>query len=66
MIKDWYKLELQSPGKMKLVGSTKKLIDKTKTGENLPYFEALDVFLVQWNLVINIKESLKHYTLLPW
>ena len=30
-IKDGYKLELQMPETMKLFGSTKKLIDKTKT-----------------------------------
>ena len=29
-IKDGYKLELQTPETMKLFGSTKKLIDKTK------------------------------------
>ena len=29
-IKDRYKLELQMPESMKLFGSTKKLIDKTK------------------------------------
>ena len=31
-IKDEYKLELQMPETMKLFGSTKKLIDKTKNG----------------------------------
>ena len=30
-IKDGYKLELQTPKTMKLLGSIKKLIDKTKT-----------------------------------
>ena len=35
-IKDGYKLELQTPEKMKLFGSTKKLIDKTKNGEKVP------------------------------
>ena len=30
-IKDSYKLELQTPETMKLFGSTKKLIDKSKT-----------------------------------
>ena len=30
-IKDRYKLELQTPETMKLFGSTKKLIDKSKT-----------------------------------
>ena len=32
-IKDGYKLELQTPETVKLFGSTKKLIDKTKNGE---------------------------------
>ena len=34
-MKDGYKLELQMPGTMKLFASTKKLIDKTKNGENV-------------------------------
>ena len=32
-IKDKYKLELQTPETMKLFGTTKKIIDKTKKGE---------------------------------
>ena len=35
-IKDGYKLELQLPETIKLFGSTKTLIDKTKNGENIP------------------------------
>ena len=35
-IKDGYKLELKTPETMKLFGTTKKLIDKTKNGENVP------------------------------
>ena len=31
-----YKLELQTPETMKLLGNTKKLIDKTKNGEKGP------------------------------
>ena len=34
-IKGGYKLELQMPETMKLSGSAKKLIDKTKNGEVL-------------------------------
>ena len=34
-IKDGYKLKLQTPKTMKLLGSTKKLIHKTKNGENV-------------------------------
>ena len=36
---------------MKLFGSTKKLIYKTKTGENVPSFQVAEVVLVQCNLV---------------
>ena len=46
-IKDGYKLELQTPETMKLFGSTKKLIDKTKNGEKI------EVVLLQCNLVDN-------------
>ena len=38
-MKDEYKRELQTPETMKLFGHTKKLIDKTKNGENLPLLE---------------------------
>ena len=36
---------------VKLFGSTKKLIDKTRSGENVPSLEVVEVVLVQWNLV---------------
>ena len=52
-LKDGYKLELQTPEKMKLIGSTKTLIDKTKNGEKLPSLEVVEVVLVQFNLVDN-------------
>ena len=35
-IKDGYMLELQTPETMKLFGSTKKLIGKTKNGGKVP------------------------------
>ena len=38
---------------MKLFGSTKRLIDKTKDGQNVPSLEVVDVVLVQCNLVDN-------------
>ena len=38
---------------MKLFGSTKKLIDKTKHGENVPSIEVFEVVLVHCNLVDN-------------
>ena len=52
-IKDGYKVELQMPERMKLFGSTKKLIDKTKNRSNLPCLEAVEVVLVHYNLVDN-------------
>ena len=50
-IKDGYKLELQRPETMKLFGSTKKIIDKTKNGEKVSSLEVVEVVLVQCNLV---------------
>ena len=58
-IKNRYKLELQMPVTMKLFGSTKKLTNKTKNGENVPRLEVVEVVLV-----ININKSLKYYTVL--
>ena len=52
-IEDGYKLQLQTSGRMKLFGSTKKLIDKTKNGEKGPSLEVLEVVVVQCNLVDN-------------
>ena len=52
-INDGYKLELQTPGTMKLFGSTKKLTDKTKNREKVPSVEVVKVVLVQCNLEDN-------------
>ena len=52
-IKDGYKLELQTLETMKLFGSTKKLIDKTKNGEKVPSLEVAEVVLIHCNLVDN-------------
>ena len=38
---------------MKLFGNTKKLINKTKTGENVPSLEVTEVVLVQCNVADN-------------
>ena len=38
-IKNGYKLELLTPETMKLLGSTKKVVDKDKNGENVPKLE---------------------------
>ena len=51
--KDGYKLELQTPETKKLFGNTRKLIDKTKNGENVPSLEVVEVILVQCYLVGN-------------
>ena len=50
-IKDGYKSELQTPNATKLLGSTAKLIDKIKNGENVRSLEVLEVVLC--NLVDN-------------
>ena len=52
-IKDGHKLELQTPETMKLFGSAKKLIDKTKNGDNMPSLEVFEVVLVLVVLVGN-------------
>ena len=64
-IKDGYKSELEMPEEIKLFGSAKKLIEKTKNGEKVPSLEVADVFLVQFNLVWNQdQQSLKYLTLM--
>ena len=45
-IKNCYKLELLTPETMKLLGSTKKVVDKDKNGENVPKLEIVEVVLV--------------------
>ena len=52
-IKTGYKLELLTPETMKMLGSTKKDVDKDKNGEILPKVESLEVLLVHCNLVKN-------------
>ena len=52
-IKDGYKLELETPETMKLFGSTKNVIDKTKNGENVPSLEVVEIVLVQFSSVDN-------------
>ena len=48
-IKNWYKLELQTSETIKLFGSTKTLIDKTKNRKNI----VVEIVLLQYNLVDN-------------
>ena len=52
-VKTGYKLELLSPETMKLLGSTKKDVDKDKDGEDVPKLESVEVVLVHCNLVNN-------------
>ena len=52
-IKNGYKLELLTPETMKLLGSTKKVVDKDKNGERVPKLEIVEVVLVHCNLVKN-------------
>ena len=42
-----------APETIKLFGSTKKLSDKTKNGENIPTLEMVAAVLVQCNLADN-------------
>ena len=52
-IKSGYKLELLSKEAMKLLGSTKDIIDADKNGKNVPRLENVEVVLVHCNLVSN-------------
>ena len=42
-----------TPETMKLLGSTKKDVDKDKDGENVPKLESVEIALVHCNLVRN-------------
>ena len=48
-----YKLEFLTFETMKLLGSTKKDVDKDKDGENVPKLESVEVVLPHCNLVRN-------------
>ena len=52
-VKTGFKLELLSPETMKLLGSTKKDVDKDKDGEDVPKLESVEVVLVHYDLVKN-------------
>ena len=45
-LKDGYRLELQTSETVKLFGSTKELIEKTKNGQNVPSLEVVEIVLV--------------------
>ena len=46
-------MELLSPETMKLLGSTKKDVDKDKDGEDVPKLESVEAVLAHCNLVNN-------------
>ena len=52
-IKTGYYLELLTPERMKLLGSTKHKITKDENGENVPYLEITEVVLIHCNVVNN-------------
>ena len=52
-IKNGYKLELLTLETMKLLGSTKNVVDKDKNSKNVPKLESVEVVLVHCNLVKN-------------
>ena len=52
-IKTGLKLELLTPETVKLLGSTKNVVDKDKNSENVPKLESVEVVLVRCNLVKN-------------
>ena len=52
-IETGYKLELLTSETMKLLGSTTKVVNKDKNGENVPKLERVEVVLVHCNLVKN-------------
>ena len=66
-VKTGYKLELLSLETMKLLGSTKKDVDKDKNRENVPKLESVEVVLVHCNLVNNSYQQASKvlYTFVP-
>ena len=52
-IKTGYKLKLLTSETMKLLGSTKNVVDKDKNSANIPKLESVEVILVHCNLVKN-------------
>ena len=59
-IKTGYKLELLTEETMRLLGSSKKVIDKNKNGEIVPRLETAEVVLVHCNLLNNSYQQAKH------
>ena len=63
-VKTDYKLELLSAETMKLLGSTKKDVDKDKDGEDVPKLESVEVVLVHCNLINSSISQNPKYSLL--
>ena len=66
-IKTGYKLELLSEETMKLLGSTKDIIDADKNSENVPRLGNVELVLVHCNLVNNSYQQLSRvlFTFVP-
>ena len=66
-IKNGYYLELLTPQKIKLLGSTESKITKDKNSENVPHLEIVELVLVHCNLVNNDyqQDSKILYTFVP-
>ena len=62
-IKTGYKLESLTPETIKLLGSTKKVVNKNKNGEIVPKLESVEVVLVHCNLVKNDYQHASHQKL---
>ena len=64
-IKTGYRLELLTPETMRLLGSTKKVVDEDKNGEIVPRLESVEIVAVHCNLVkIIINTHQKFYLVL--
>ena len=66
-IKTGYKLELLPKETMKLLGSTKDIIDSDKNSENVTRLEDVEVVLVHCNLVNNSYQQVSRvlFTFVP-
>ena len=66
-IKTGYYLELLTPERAKLLGSTKSKIIDDENGENFPYLKITEIVLVDCNIVNNyyLPDSQVLYTFVP-
>ena len=66
-VKTGYYLELLKPGTIKLLESTKSIINKDKNGEDVPLLEITEVVLIHCNIIYNIyqQDSSVLYTFVP-